>query len=146
MKECNLYLIGKPESSKYFSKRGGPSINDKCIYKLVDELKKKGIKVNLESSKAIYVDPVSRFNEEEKKGECGIANGKDLKEKYVFLNYSLKAGELEVYLEDVSEKDIEGIHCCLNFEDICDRGKMKALDDIKEVLTRFYKFECKDTK
>lgn len=143
---CNLYLVGKPESKKYMSKRGGPSINDKCIYRLVDELKKKGIEVNLESSEASYVEPVSRFNSEEKRGKCCIADDKDLKERYFYLNYSLKTRGFEIFLEDISEKDIEGIRCHLGFDGMSEEAEKKIFDDVKVVLTRFYGFECRDTK
>lgn len=145
-KEYNLYLVGKPESSQYSSKRGGPSINDKCVYRLIYELKKKGIEVDLESSKASYVEPVSRFNFEEKRGTCCIAEPKELKEKYFFSSFLLKAGELGISLEDVSENGVEGIQCHLNFKDVCELGKRKILNDVKDVLTRFYGFECRDAK
>lgn len=144
--KCSLYLLGKPESGEYSSKRGGPSINDKCVYRLFDELEKKDIKVILEDSKASYVEPVSRFNSKEKRGECCLADEKDLKEKYVFLSYFLKTEDFEIFLEDVFENDVEGIHCHLNFRDVCELRKRRVFNDIREVLAMFYWFECKDTK
>lgn len=144
--KCNLYLLGKPESEKYTSKRGGPSINDKCVYRLLDEFEKKDIKVILEDSVASYFEPVSRFNKEKKRGECCIADEKDLKEKYVFLSYFLKTEDFEIFLEDVFENDVEGIHCHLNFREADELKKRRVLNDIKEVLGMFYGFECRDTK
>lgn len=143
----DLYLVGKPESRPYMSRRGGPSINDKSIYNLVNEFNKKGIKVDLKNSMAGYVEPVSRDNAKERRGECCIANDKDLKEKYVFLKYLLKAEELEIFLEDVFENGVEeGIHCCFSFKNACESRKEIILNDVRDVLTRFYGFECKDSK
>lgn len=144
--ECDLYLVGKPESKPYMSRRGGPSINDKCVYKLVNEFNKKGIKVDLKNSMAGYVEPVSRDNTEERRGECCIANDKDLKEKYFFLNYSFKIGGMSIFLEDITERDIEGIRCHLIFDRISEEAKKKIFDDVRDVLTRFYGFGCKDSK
>lgn len=144
--KCNLYLLGKPESGKYTSKRGGPSINDRCVYRLLDEFEKKGIEVDLNCSEASYVDPVSRFNSEKKSGKCCIADEKDLKEKYVFLNYFLKAKEFEMFLEDIFEDGVEGIHCHLNFRGEDELKKRRVFNDIKEVLGMFYGFDCRDTK